>query len=36
MWEEPESTLTEADAIFEAFQNIEDEDDLLDALELEF
>ena len=36
MWEEAETTFSEADAVTEAFQNVPDEDDLLDALELEF
>ena len=36
MWEDGETTFSEADAVAEAFENVAEEDDLLDALELEF
>ena len=36
MWEEAEPAFTEADAVAEAFENAPEEDDLFEALELEF
>ncbi len=36
MWEEGETTFSESDTVAEAFENAPEEDNLLEALELEF